>query len=202
MATRIVDPWTPGTETGIRDWFDRLEEIFQLEGELNELEIAEDANAGQKKTAEDHNTKVRRKKMGMTIAYIGGHGYQALKTIAAPSSPKELSYSQAKERLIQYIDPPPSPLGERYLFYRLKQGMKTCFEWRQALLTAATHCQFDQQHLKSAIRDQFIFGLANGDIRETLMGKTSNSPWIRRSKKLDRRKLQRKTIKWSWSRKQ
>ena len=170
MATRIVDPWTPGTETGIRDWFDRLEEIFQLEEELNELEIAEDANAGQKKTAEDHNTKVRRKKMGMTIAYIGGHGYQALKTIAAPSSPKELSYSQAKERLIQYIDPPPSPLGERYLFYRLKQGMKTCFEWRQALLTAATHCQFDQQHMKSAIRDQFIFGLADGDIRETLMG--------------------------------
>ena len=53
-----------------------------MEGELNELEIAEDASTDQKKTAEDHNTKVRRKKMGMTIAYIGSHSYQVLKTIA------------------------------------------------------------------------------------------------------------------------
>ena len=48
-------------------------------------------------------------------------------------------------------DHKPGAKPSNYLFYRLKQGMKTCYEWRQALLTAATHCQFNQQHISDAV---------------------------------------------------
>ena len=80
MATRIVDP---GHRNRNQEVVRQIRRDFSIGRRIKRARNSEDASTDQKKTAEDHNTKVRRKKMGMTIAYISSHGYQVLfKTIA------------------------------------------------------------------------------------------------------------------------
>ena len=176
---QLIEPW--GTSESIRDWFDRLDALFSLNTETAEevaavVEAVGNTDAeraaaqeAQERAEAEARAKLDSKKVSTVIAMIGAEGYKALKTVAAPAKPSTLSYAELKKRIILHVDPPPTVLGERFKFYRLNQGKKSCYEWRQSLIYDAAFCEFHEEHLRAAIRDQFIFGLKDERVRESLL---------------------------------
>ena len=131
--------------TIISDWLERMEEIFLL-----------------------NETALDRAKVSFLLTHLGADGYETIKALCAPAKPNSLSFENLSKKLIEHFDPQPTPLAERYKFYRLNQGKDTVPQWRARLSQASTKCKFGN-YRDTAIRDQFIFGLANEKTRILLM---------------------------------
>ena len=71
--------------------------------------------------------------------------------------------------LIDHQDPKPTPLAERYKFFQMQQGQLKVADWRAKLAYTASLCNFTAENRPVALRDQFIFGLADEKTRVILM---------------------------------
>ena len=103
------------------------------------------------------------------ISYIGQEGYCILKSLTAPDKPNTKVYAALKTLMTEHLDPKPTPLAERYKFFRLQQGQLKVSDWRAKLAYASTLCNFAAAHRTEALRDQFIFGLSDEKTRIVLM---------------------------------
>ena len=107
--------------------------------------------------------------MAYLISNIGQEGYGILKSLTAPDKPNSKLYPDLQKVIIEHVDPKPTPLAERYKFFRMQQGQLKVSDWRAKLAYASTMCNFRATHRIDALRDQFIFGLADERTRVILM---------------------------------
>jgi transposase InsO family protein len=131
--------------TLMADWLDRVEEVFQINKEEDD-----------------------RQKVAFLLTHLGPAGYEVVKALCAPLRPNTKSFAALAKLLVEHLDPNPTPLAQRYKFYRLNQGKWTVAQWKAQLAQVAIKCEFGE-HRDQAIRDQFIFGLANERTRVALM---------------------------------
>lgn len=71
------------------------------------------------------------------------------------------------------VKPKPTMYEERYKFYaRNQQGDESVFEYITALNELSVNCKF-QDYFDDALRDKFVCGLKNEDIRKRLLAETT-----------------------------
>ena len=109
-----------------------------------------------------------RMQVSYLLTYIGEEGYETLKSLTAPENPNTLKFDVLTASLIEHFDPNPTPMSERYQFFRMNQGKLSVAQWKAKLAAASVRCDFGD-YRADAVRDQFIFGLADSSVRESLM---------------------------------
>lgn len=108
-------------------------------------------------------------KKSLLLHYIGTDTYDLLWDKLAPTTPEAKTYEQLVEILKNVFDPTPLEIVENYRFHLRKQADdETVEEFSIALRKLAIGCKFDT-YLDTALRNQFVFGLASVRIQNRLL---------------------------------
>ena len=63
------------------------------------------------------------KKVPLLLSHIGAKTYGLLRSLAAPSAPKEKTFKDLEKILKDHFEPTPSVIAERYRFHRRDQAV-------------------------------------------------------------------------------
>lgn len=103
------------------------------------------------------------------LHYMGTECYDILCNQVAPSEPQDLDYKVIVEKLRDYYDPTPLEIAENYRFHQRKQqDGETVMEFLVELQKLSMHCNFGQ-YLRTALRNQLVFGLRSARIQSRLL---------------------------------
>ena len=101
---------------------------------------------------------------------MGSKMYGLLWSITAPRRPKELTYKEIVDTLIQHLEPKPIVIAERYKFHNAEQEQSESIrDYLAKLQRLAETCEFGG-YRDEAIRDSFVCGLRNRAIQRKLLG--------------------------------
>ena len=140
MSSNPIEKWSSDS---CRSWLERFEIIMADEGVTDE-----------------------KKTVLKLLKFLGAEGYDLVRRLASPKQPTEETYKTLKELLIMNVDPEPTQLLMRYRFWQLKQGQTdNTTTWLSNVKYQASRCEFK----KEEVRDQFIFGLLDEDVRFQLL---------------------------------
>ena len=110
--------------------------------------------------------------MPLLLSHIGAKTYGLLRSLAAPSAPKEKTFKDLEKILKDHFEPTPSVIAERYRFHRRDQAVgESIGDYVAELRKLTTHCKFGDttDFLKESLRDRFVCGLRNESIRKRLL---------------------------------
>ncbi|XP_011865485.1 PREDICTED: uncharacterized protein LOC105560733 [Vollenhovia emeryi] len=102
------------------------------------------------------------------LHYVGQTAYNVL-CDRLSSDPSSQPYEVLIQALENFYEPPPSELAENYKFHKRKQLKKeTIQQFVAALRDLSINCNFGD-YLKTALRNQFVFGLLNKKTQGVLL---------------------------------
>ena len=129
--------------------------------------------------ANDIDTSAATKQRAILLSVIGTDTYTLLRSLAAPKSPSELSYTQLCKLLADHFQPKPNTILQRYTFYSAfrKKG-QSINEYVAHLKDLARTCEFgttppdvtltQQIILEENLRDRLVCGIADTAIQRRL----------------------------------
>ncbi|XP_058828320.1 uncharacterized protein K02A2.6-like [Topomyia yanbarensis] len=129
-------------------WVERLEGAFVLFGVQNEVRLY------------------------MLLHYMGGETYDIISDKLAPERPQQQTYDAIVRLLEAHFNPEPLEILENFRFKCRKQAddrpEETIDEYLIALRKLAITCNFGD-YLRTALRNQFVFGLKDRAIQSRLL---------------------------------
>ncbi|XP_071635762.1 retrovirus-related Pol polyprotein from transposon 17.6 isoform X1 [Temnothorax longispinosus] len=103
------------------------------------------------------------------LHYVGATSFDILCDRLSPQDPFEASYDTLTRSLRDFYDPAPLEIAENFKFHQRKQkDGETVQEFLAALHKLSVHCKFGD-YLKTALRNQLVFGLSNKRIQARLL---------------------------------
>lgn len=108
------------------------------------------------------------------LSSIGTEAYERLYNHFRPDDPANKTLSQLKTALKTYYDRQPSALHERFVFRRIRQEAgESVRDFAARIEKGARFCKYKAGLLtdrhEEAVRDQFVFGLREADLRSELL---------------------------------
>lgn len=141
-----ISEYIPGDNFG--EYVERLEQFFSL----NEITEAQ--------------------KVSFLILYIGAETYSTLKKLCSPDEPGKKTYAELIKKLTDHFTPSKNIIAERYKFHKEDQKPgQSVAEYEVQLRARAQTCKFGN-FLLEALRDRFVFGILNDDLRVSLLKET------------------------------
>ncbi|XP_071626494.1 uncharacterized protein [Temnothorax longispinosus] len=105
------------------------------------------------------------------LHYVGASAFDVLCDRLDPIDPFSQPYDVLVQKLEEFYEPAPLEIAENYRFYQRKQGEEeTVQQFVAALHKLSIHCKFGE-YLKTALRNQFVFGLLNKKAQARLLEK-------------------------------
>ncbi len=109
------------------------------------------------------------KKVPVLLSVIGAKTYALLRSLLAPTPPKDKSFDELKGFLKTHFDPKPIRAAERYYFRRTMQSPgQSIAQYVAELRRLSTHCKFDG-YLEDELCDQLVCGTLNDSLRKRLL---------------------------------
>ena len=106
------------------------------------------------------------------LAAIGTDGYEMLRNLFTPTKPKDVEYPELKEKLLEFVNPVPVTMMERYNFSQCSQRKgENVTEFLSRVKRAAEFCDYGQ-HYAEAIKDRFVFGLSDINTQKVLLAES------------------------------
>lgn len=107
--------------------------------------------------------------MKWLLGYCGKILFPKIKTICAPKEPKDSKYSEIRSKLVALLTPKKNTAVCRAQFYaRIQKAGESAQEFALQLKELASGCDFDT-HLDFAMRDRFIYNLADANAKTKVM---------------------------------
>ncbi|XP_063371511.1 uncharacterized protein K02A2.6-like [Cydia amplana] len=126
-------------------YVDRLEQYFVANDVKNEMKVA------------------------TLITVMGGDAYELMVNLCTPVKPATKTYDQLVALMKGHLNPKPSLLAERFKFrQRVQKRDESIANFVTDLKKLSKDCGFTGDTLKDNLRDQFVCGLSNDDIRQKL----------------------------------
>lgn len=83
------------------------------------------------------------KKQLMFLTLLGNDGYSLIRDLCTPTNPKDKKYDDLKQLLIDYMNPKPNVITERYKFKERRQAAsESVIQFITALKKLSEHCEF------------------------------------------------------------
>ena len=109
------------------------------------------------------------KKVAVFLSVIGSKTYSLLKSLVAPTVPKDKGYNDLVAALKTHFEPKPLVIAERFHFYRRSQAVgESVNEYMAELRRLTTHCEFGA-FLNQALCDRLVCGLRHETIQKKLL---------------------------------
>ncbi|CAG9817611.1 unnamed protein product [Phaedon cochleariae] len=103
------------------------------------------------------------------LHYIGSKSFEIICDKVSPEDPYQKSFNELIEKMEQFYSPKPLEIAENFRFYQRKQqNGESLQEYAAALQKMSIHCNFGN-YLKTALRNQFVFGLSSRRIQARLL---------------------------------
>ena len=117
----------------------------------------------------DVNSIPEPKRVSSLLTLIGPVNYNLLRSLVAPTPPREKSYDELLSTLENHYNPKKLVIAERYHFYQRNQKTtESISEYIAELRQLAIHCEF-QNFLDEALRDKLVCGLKSEAILKRLL---------------------------------
>ena len=108
-------------------------------------------------------------KVATLITVIGNDAYELMVSLCMPDKPASKTFSELVAIMRGHLNPKPSILAERFKFrQRIQKQDETIATYVSELKKMTKDCGFSADSLKENLRDQFVCGLANDDIRQKM----------------------------------
>ncbi|XP_050500443.1 uncharacterized protein LOC114337386 [Diabrotica virgifera virgifera] len=108
-------------------------------------------------------------KLPYLLHYMGSEAYDTLCDKLAPEVPEDKSYEDTVKLMDNFYNPAPLEIAEIFRFQSKRQAEgESIQEYLHSLQKLAINCNFST-YLKSAIRNQFVFGLQSKRIQARLL---------------------------------
>lgn len=109
------------------------------------------------------------KKAHYLLHHMGMETFNILADKVAPQNPYNKTYREIVDILSRHFSPTPLEIAEIFRFHQRKQKSdETVNDYVTALQKLSIHCNFGD-YLQKAIRNQFVFGIANDRIQNRLL---------------------------------
>ena len=113
-------------------------------------------------------------RVDVLLSSIGTEAYERLFNHFRPDDPAHKTLSQLKTALRTYYDRQPSALHERFVFRKIRQEAgESVRDFAARIEKGARYCKYKAGLLtdkhEEAVRDQFVFGLREADLRSELL---------------------------------
>ncbi|XP_073961708.1 uncharacterized protein [Choristoneura fumiferana] len=126
-------------------YIDRLEQYFVANSVKSELKVA------------------------TLITVIESEAYELMVSLCTPAKPASMTCTELVALMQGHLNPKPSLLAERFKFRkRVQQNNESIANFVTDLKKLSKDCSFKGDSLKENLRDQFVCGLVNDDIRQKL----------------------------------
>lgn len=107
------------------------------------------------------------------ITVIGSEAYELMINLCTPDKPAKKTYNELVALMKKHLNPKPSQLAERFKFrQRIQHKEESVSGYVAELKRLSKNCGF--RDLAENLRDQFICGLSNEDIRQKLFTEDDN----------------------------
>ena len=131
------------------DYIERVDQFFEVNG-----------LTGEGKADQRHST---------FLTLVGPTTYKVLKSLSAPTKPKEKTFEHLVELLTKYFSPKPSEVMQSYRFFtRSRRPGETIAEYIADLRRLATHCN-NGDMLERLLRDHLVTGFNEAVIQKKLL---------------------------------
>ncbi|XP_077264213.1 uncharacterized protein LOC143898526 [Temnothorax americanus] len=108
-------------------------------------------------------------KMLYLLHYVGSVAFDVICNRLAPTDPYTSTFDELTASFGEFYAPQPLEIAENFRFYQRKQKEdETIKEYVAALHKLSVHCNFGA-YLKTALRNQFVFGLASQRAQSRLL---------------------------------
>ncbi|XP_045449691.1 uncharacterized protein K02A2.6-like [Melitaea cinxia] len=108
-------------------------------------------------------------KVATLITVIGNSAYELMVNLCTPDKPSSKTYTELVAVMKGHLNPKPSMLAERFKFrQRIQKPGENIATYFSELKRLSKDCSFTADSLKENMRDQFVCGLVNDDIRQKL----------------------------------
>lgn len=105
------------------------------------------------------------------LHYVGPSAFDILCDRLDPKDPFAQSYETVTTKLQEFYDPTPLEIAENFKFHQRRQAEgETMQQFASALHKLSLHCKFGD-YLKTALRNQLVFGLSRKKIQTRLLEK-------------------------------
>ncbi|XP_077255624.1 uncharacterized protein LOC143893776 [Temnothorax americanus] len=103
------------------------------------------------------------------LHFIGSTAFDVICNKLAPTDPYTVSFNTLVDNLTEFYAPVPLEIAENFRFYQRKQSDgESIKDFVAALHKLSVHCNFGP-YLKTALRNQFVFGLASHRAQSRLL---------------------------------
>ncbi|XP_026747966.1 uncharacterized protein LOC113508952 [Trichoplusia ni] len=108
-------------------------------------------------------------KIATLITVVGNSAYELMVNLCTPVKPATKTYDELVAVMKGHLNPKPSMLTERFKFrQRIQKPGENVATYFSELKRLSKDCSFTAESLKENMRDQFVCGLVNDDIRQKL----------------------------------
>ncbi|XP_026725610.1 uncharacterized protein LOC113492342 [Trichoplusia ni] len=108
-------------------------------------------------------------KIATLITVVGNSAYELMVNLCTPVKPATKTYDELVAVMKGHLNPKPSMLAERFKFrQRIQKPGENVATYFSELKRLSKDCSFTAESLKENMRDQFVCGLVNDDIRQKL----------------------------------
>ena len=121
--------------------------------------------------AKQLNERPGKKKVAVTISFIGKTAYSTLKDLCLPDLPAHKTYDQLRQILKDYHKPKVLEVAETYRFHHdhtVQTETESVAEYANKLKRLAVNCNFGP-YLTRALRDQFVGGVRSQTTKKKLL---------------------------------
>ncbi|CAH0728754.1 unnamed protein product, partial [Brenthis ino] len=102
------------------------------------------------------------------VTHVGVSCYELMCDLCSPDLPEDKTFDELVDIVKNHLEPQRSEIAERHIFRQRKQLQgETVSDYLQSLKHLAKTCNF-RDTLEINIRDQFVSGLINEDMRSRL----------------------------------
>ena len=109
------------------------------------------------------------RKVAVLLTVVGAQTYDTLRSLLAPTSPRDKSYEELLEVLRKHYDPQPLLVAERFRFYKRSQRTdESISDFLADLRRLSIKCEFGD-FLDQALRDRFVCGIRSDAIQKKLL---------------------------------
>ena len=107
--------------------------------------------------------------MAVLLTAIGSDTYALLRSLLAPTKPRDKTFQDLTDTLQRHFDPKPLVIAERFHFHRRDQAEgESVSEYLAELRRLATHCEFEQ-YLEQVLRDRLVCGIRHDNTQKRLL---------------------------------
>ena len=109
------------------------------------------------------------KKRAIFLSVCGPSTYGLIRSLVAPKTATDLSYTELVELVKKHYNPRPSAITQRFKFNsRVRQPGETVAEYVAALHKLSEHCNFNDT-LEDMLRDRLVWDIADSRIQHRLL---------------------------------